>query len=220
MQSEIKSTNKPSKPKVVFLDWNKTLSNSLFWEQLADKNHPFHHLEKEIIDWLFVKNRDVIKMWMRGDYTSEEVCAKISQDLGVDFQLIFSELAKSCLSMEYCDPDVPKLVNKIRSNGVKVVIATDNMDTFRRFTVSAMRLQESYDDILVSSELGALKDDYENGESLFFSEYMKKSGLDYSEVLLLDDSVDKMPICKDIGLPAVNINSPKHLIDELNKLLN
>jgi FMN phosphatase YigB (HAD superfamily) len=216
MQLEIKQTNKP---KVVFLDWNKTLSNSLFWEQLSDKKHPFHHLESQIINWLFVKNNYLIKSWMRGKITSEEICNKISQDLGVDFQTIFSELVESCLNMQYCDPLIPELIKQIRSKDIKAVIATDNMDTFKRFTVSAMKLQDHYDDILISSELGFVKDDYENGTALFFDKFMSEKGLKYQDCLLLDDSVNSMTILKKIGIQAIHIYDSAQLVKELKNLI-
>ena len=170
-------TKSISKPKVVFLDWYKTLSKSLFWEQLSDKNHPFHHLGQKITDWLFVENTDKftdkLKAWMRGEQSAEEVCSQICQDLGVSFETVFTELVKSSGTMKYCNISLPEIVQQIRSQGRKVVIATDNMDTFMRFTVPALDLQDQYDDILVSSEIGAVKDDYESGTSLFFANFMK-----------------------------------------------
>ena len=117
--------------KTIFLDWNKTLSYSLFWGHLTDETHSNHHIETQISTWLFQQNRHVINPWMRGQLSSEEICTNISLDTGIDKDLIFSELEISCKSMEFCHPQIPEIINQLREKGYKVVIATDNMDTFR-----------------------------------------------------------------------------------------
>jgi FMN phosphatase YigB (HAD superfamily) len=81
------------------------------------------------------------------------------------------------------------LVTALRSKGIKVVIATDNMDTFHRWTVPSLRLDSYFDHILSSFELRALKADTdEQGRSLFFTSYLKSNAIDPGESLLLDDS--------------------------------
>lgn len=60
------------KPKVIFVDWNKTLSNSLFQH-----------------------NRHLINQWMRGKYTSEDITRILSNDSGVPQEIILYELIES-----------------------------------------------------------------------------------------------------------------------------
>lgn len=43
----------PWKYKTIFFDWNKTLSNSLFWEQLNHPEHEQHAWNENISTYLF-----------------------------------------------------------------------------------------------------------------------------------------------------------------------
>jgi FMN phosphatase YigB (HAD superfamily) len=204
--------------KIIFLDWNKTLSYSLFWGHLSDPKHLNNAIEKPIIDWLFNKNRPIINQWMRGKYSAEDICKNIAQDTGLDYNLIFEELKYSCQTMEFCDPAIPDIISNLRSKGYKVVIATDNMDTFKKFTIPEMKLENMFDDFLISSEMGILKEDYINDKAAFFEPYMVRNNFEYENTVLFDDCADKMDICKKIGMRTVNITSPTQLVDELKKL--
>ncbi len=74
----------------------------------------------------------------------------------------------------------------------KCVIATDNMDTFTRFTVPALRLSEHFDGILNSFERGVLKQDIDeqNPDRIpFFDEYLREYNLQCEDVVLTDDCI-------------------------------
>lgn len=207
--------------KVVFIDWNKTLSYSLFWEHLQDKNHPNHQHLPAIEKWLFVDNRDVINPWMRGEFSAEDIASKMSQDTGIDSDTILGELRRSCEEMRYSIDDLEDIVSQLQTNGTKVVIATDNMDTFSRFTVPAMRLDAVFDEILSSYDTGYLKDDDHPEDSIpFFDEYLAKHGWNYADAILLDDSPDKSGKYKKLGFERALIDSPKVLKAELERLVD
>lgn len=202
--------------KVVFIDWNKTLSYSLFWEHLQDKNHPNHQHLPAIEKWLFVDNRNIIDPWMRGEFSAEDIVGKMSRDTGIDSNMILGELRQSCEEMRYSIDNLESVVQRIQANGVNVVIATDNMDTFSRFTVPAMKLDTIFDDILNSYDTGYLKDDDQPNDSIpFFDEYLAKHGWNYADAILLDDSPDKSGKYKRLGFERVLIGSPEILRAEL-----
>lgn len=207
--------------KVVFIDWNKTLSYSLFWEHLQDKNHPNHQYLPAIEKWLFVDNRNIINPWMRGKFSAEDIVSKMSQDTGIDSSMILSELRRSCEEMCYSIDDLEDVVGQLQASGIKVIIATDNMDTFSRFTVPAMHLDTVFDGILSSYDTGYLKDDDHPDDSiLFFDEYLAKHGWSYADVILLDDSPDKSSKYKRLGFERVLIDSPEVLRVELERLVD
>lgn len=207
--------------KVVFIDWNKTLSYSLFWEHLQDKNHPNHQYLPAIEKWLFVDNRNIINPWMRGKFSAEDIVSKMSQDTGIDSSMILSELRRSCEEMCYSIDDLEDVVGQLQASGIKVIIATDNMDTFSRFTVPAMHLDTVFDGILSSYDTGYLKDDDHPDDSiLFFDEYLTKHGWSYADVILLDDSPDKSSKYKRLGFERVLIDSPEVLRVELERLVD
>ena len=207
--------------KVVFIDWNKTLSYSLFWEHLQDKKHPNHRHLPAIEKWLFVDNRNIINSWMRGEFSAEDIASKMSQGTGVDSGMILDELQRSCEEMRYSIDDLEDIVRRVRANGIEVVIATDNMDTFSRFTVPAMRLDTVFDGILNSYDTGYLKDDNHPEDSIpFFDEYLARHGWNYADAILLDDSPDKSGKYKRLGFERVLIDSPEVLEVELKRLVD
>lgn len=206
--------------KVVFIDWNRTLSYSLFWEHLKDSGHVNNRHHTAIEKWLFVDNKDVIKPWMLGDYSTEEVIAKMSRDILVDQELILDELIHSCKNMTLCSPDVEDLVGQLRDRGILVVIATDNMDTFRRYTAPSLGLDMLFDEILISSELGKLKDQPLPGDKIgFFDDYLAEKDLSYQDAVLLDDSPDSSGKYSKLGFERILIDSPAKLISVLESMI-
>lgn len=205
-------------PKVIFIDWNKTLSNSRFWEQLEDEGHKFHSHHEKIINSLFVENKNFITPWMQGKLTSEDICKAIAENTGIDADIIFDELVESARNMTFVSEEIPELINSLQAKGIKVVIATDNMDTFNRFTVKSMKLGKLFNDILNSYELKAMKGDFENNKSLFFDDFIKRNNLSYSETVLLDDSTSNSDPLTQLGMKTIQILSEKHILVELQKL--
>lgn len=204
-------------PKAIFIDWNKTLSNSLFWEHLQDINHQNNKYLEKIEKSMFQNNRHLINPWMRGEHTSEDVAKILSEDSGVDQEIILKELAESCKQMKYVADEIPELINKIKAKGIKAVIATDNMDTFERFTIPAMKLEELFDDFLISHSLRLLKGDLQENSIPFFDEYLNKHNLTYRDTVLLDDCIDETGTYDKLGLKIIQITSPEKLINVLKE---
>lgn len=205
------------KPKVLFIDWNKTLSNSLFWSQLKNRDHVYNNYHKSIIKWLFEKNSHFINPWMRGDKTSREICQIISKENKLDEAIVYKELQESCKKMEFCSPKITGLITKIKKKGIKVIIATDNMDTFREFTIKGMRLNILFDDFLISCERGILKYETKNNKIPFFDPFLKENNLSYEDVVLIDDSDDKTGIYKKLGFEIKLVRKKNDLLDYLHK---
>ena len=202
--------------KTIFFDWNKTLSYSLFWEQWSDKNHPNHNKKDILTKELFVNNKDIIKKWMLGDVVSEDIAGLLNESVGLTKEDIISDLAHSCENMSYAFEDLLNTIQNIRKRGVKCVIATDNMDTFRRWTIPGMKLEEYFDDFLISNELKIMKFDIDekNGVIPFFDLYLRENNLNYSDVVLVDDCIDDGFYAKK-GFDILQIDSP----DSLKKVL-
>ncbi|MAG59732.1 hypothetical protein CMO96_03005 [Candidatus Woesebacteria bacterium] len=94
--------------------------------------------------------------------------------------------------MKLVSEEIPTLVKKLRGKKVKVVIATDNMDSFTRWTAPALNLKPIFDEILSSHELKVTKSAFgKNGESLFFKDYFRKNNIKPQETVLIDDGEDK-----------------------------
>lgn len=207
---------KPPKNKYIFIDWNKTLSCSFFWEQLSNTDHKYHKYFNEITR-IFTNNKKLVKAWMRGQYSAENISEIINKNTGINSDLIFKELKESCENMKYVSLKIPQLITTIREKGIKVGIATDNMDTFKRFTIPAMSLDLIFDDILISSEIGFLKNDLKNNELYFFKSFLKEKRVSYSDLILVDDSTDTNRIYKKAGLNVINVKNVNELENVLTK---
>lgn len=201
---------------VIFIDWFGTLSNSLYWEHLEYSNPEVFKL---ISDSLLIKNNLCITPWMRGKYSTEKIVKVISEDTGLNSGFVMNELVKSAKSMEFVSNEVPILVNKIRETGTKVVIATDNMDTFTRWTVPCLKLNNLFDNILNSWGIKALKGDFKDNKSLFFDKFLKNHLIEPEDCLLIDDSEDKLEKISNYGINYRRTSSTKELVNELMKLL-
>jgi phosphoglycolate phosphatase-like HAD superfamily hydrolase len=207
-------------PKIVFFDWNKTLSHSRFWEQLEDARHPHYEDGKKIFKFLFQDNRSMLNPWMRGELTTDKVLDAISLGTGVSKDILEKELAESCRNMRFAFEELPEMIGELKKRGMRCVIATDNMDTFRKYTIPGMKLEELFDDFLVSCELGVLKfDKGENAESIpFFDSFLKERGLGYDQVVLLDDCTDDGTYAKR-GFRIWKNTSPEEFRVQCEKLI-
>lgn len=208
---------KTKKPKIVFIDWSGTLSKSKFWGHL-EASDP--ELFKMIEDNLFKKNIDLIKPWMKGTLTSEDVVKKISQETGLDYNKVFEEFVKGCELMDFVDPKVPSLIEKLQKKGIKVYIASNNMDSFDRWTIPAMKLDRIFNGIINSFPIKVLKHDFaDDGTSLFFDKVLKKEGVKPQETTLIDDSEDKEGKLGSFGINYRRISDQRILVTELSELV-
>ncbi|OGM33472.1 hypothetical protein A2803_04730 [Candidatus Woesebacteria bacterium RIFCSPHIGHO2_01_FULL_44_21] len=156
---------------------------------------------------------------MIGDFDSETVIKHLANKLDYPFSKLFGEFIKSCENM-LIDPEVLSLVGKIRAKKIKVVVATDNMDSFDRWTSSSLNLKNHFDALLNSYNIKARKNDFdENGNSLFFGDYLSTHKLSPSETILIDDSEDKENLLSNYGVNCRKIEYGTGLKEELRNIL-
>lgn len=205
--------------KTIFFDWNGTLSTSLFWDQWKDPLHPRHDWYAPLSRYLLGENMPVVMEWMRGKVTAEDIAALLGNRFGYSQEIIFQDLKESCEAMRLVSDEVIPLVQKLRESGTKCVIATDNMDTFTRFTVPRLRLSEHFDGVLNSFDIGLLKFDTEGDSIPFFDDYLEKNNLSCNDVVLIDDCIDKSGVYKKFGFDILQIFSPDDFVGKLNQLV-
>jgi FMN phosphatase YigB (HAD superfamily) len=205
------------RPQVIYLDWYHTLSASHFWDPLAQA-HP--EQAAALTNALFGALEPQLGGWMRGQTTCEAMLRQVAQLTHIDYDFVFAELVRGCQTMQFTAPEVPGLVAALRRRGQRVVIATDNMDTFTRFVVPAMGLAEMFDGVLNSYDLQALKDDFDaSGRNLFFDDYLCKSGLAPAQHVLIDDSELTEETAARIGMGYLKVTPDRSLRDHLRTLL-
>jgi len=204
--------------KTIFFDWNKTLSNSLFWSQFADPKHERHDWHKNIVNFVFIENKHLIDDWMRADINENDIASLISDKFGYSRDIILKDLAESCENMELVSDEILGLINEIKRKEITCVIATDNMDTFMKYTKPAMELGEYFDGFLVSFDKKVLKFDVKKNSIPFFDDYLEKKSLLYKDVLLIDDCIDKSGTYDKLGFEILQIFNSADFLEKLKKI--
>jgi FMN phosphatase YigB (HAD superfamily) len=199
---------------VVFIDWHKTLSTSVFWEHRPGCRLLPAELA-EVHGFVF-GHHELVRDWMLGVTAAEEVCALAARYVGLRTDDVLADLQHSCQNMKLYAPSIVDTLRSMRRRGIGVVIATDNMDTFRRWTVPALRLDTVFDDILTSDARGVLKDDLADEESRFFTPWLADHGVVPSAAVLLDDR--RVPAAEAIGMSVRLVADPSKLAGMLAQL--
>ena len=202
------------KPKILFIDWDGTLSNSRFWEQWS--LNPEHIAKYKLIQQvLFEGDEGLLIDWMCGYKIADNVVQYVADVTGLDYGELITELQRSCENMTFIDEDVIQSIQQIRDKGSKVVIATDNMDTFSRWTVPALKLEDYFDGILLSVDRGALKSHISaDGTSPFFNHFFLSTGIKPSETTLIDNSLDTK-VVEELGMKFLHVSDDSPLSSQL-----
>lgn len=199
--------------KIIFIDWYGTLSDSKFWDHLD--SHSFELIGNS----LFGSLKQLITPWMKGDLTSEEVVSRLSDDTNLSPEYLLKEFIVSCKHMVVPGSTL-QLIKELREKDFKVYVATDNVDSFTRWTVPSLNLNNHFDGILNSSNIKSLKRDFgESGCSLFFHKFLTENDLEPDECILIDDSEDLNDQVKKFGIKYLKIDKSTELNNILKKLL-
>jgi FMN phosphatase YigB (HAD superfamily) len=201
---------------VVFVDWHKTLSTSLFWEHRPGCRLPPEQLA-EVSRHVFSQHQ-LVRAWMLGAVAAEDISELAGHALELRTEDVLGDLEHSCRRMELCDRSVLDMLRSVRRGGIKVVLATDNMDAFRRWTLPALHLGTVFDAVLTSDVCGALKADMVDGHSPFFTPWLADHGIAPSQAILLDDC--RVLAAEAIGIAARLVEDPGKLKSMLAQLVH
>lgn len=206
--------------KVVFIDWDGTLSKSRFWGRWKDD--PRSRSKYDLLqDILFTSEEGKVLLadWMIGAKSYSDIVDYTSGVTGIPYGDLEQELQYSAKNMQFIDKDVLRLIQQLRAGGVKVVIATDNMDTFSKWTVPAMELTSLFDDILTSNAIGAIKTHRSpENTSLFFSDYLSRHGIERHQSVLIDDNVSTK-VVEQWGIDFLHVSETMPLTAHLQHIL-
>jgi FMN phosphatase YigB (HAD superfamily) len=206
------------KPAVIFLDWDGTMCGSRFWGHWATDG--LHGQANQLIQSrFFAATPGVLEEWMRAEWSTEQVVAEIASRTGLATHDLLTGLRESCERMELFDPKILQVVTDLRKSGIKVVIATDNMDTFTRWTVPALQLASHFDGVINSYNLRALKRDKDAaGKSKFFSDYLTRHNVDPATTILIDDGAHNA-VVQDFGIQYQQVTPQVSALNILYNLL-
>ena len=202
------------KVRAVFVDWSRTLSTSLFWQQRPGCR--LAAADSARVDSYVFSRAELVRQWMVGAVAAEDVCTEAAGRLSLAAGDLLADLELSCRSMEFDDPAAVDAIQAIREQGIKVALATDNMDTFSRWTVPALHLGGIVDANLNSASLGTLKGHLAGGQSPFFGPWLADQRIMPAEAVLVDDSPPASAAA--IGLQTRLVEHPAKLASILTQL--
>lgn len=167
---------------------------------------------------LFINNGNLIDPWMKNQLSMNDIINTIFNETKINKQFLKEQLIFSSENMNFINPEIPNIIKLIQEKGIKVVLASDNMDVFR-YTISKLKLDLLFDDLLLSNEIGFLKTEWTGNTSLFFKNYIKRKNLNLSKCILIDDSKNLTDMCHDIGMQNLKIDNCHKTINKLKIFL-
>ena len=169
----------------VFVDWFGTLSTARFWDSITTNDrHPLATRMRGALEELFVRKKDLVRAWMRGEVPESEVIDSLQMQLpkGYRDDYLCRQLLRDCRAASI-NPDMLRLVRELRHRAF-VAVASDNMDCFFRATPAVLSGELKIDELIVSSRVGFLK--VESPER-FFGPTLETYGLQPQNAVLIDD---------------------------------
>jgi len=201
----------PNKSKILFVDFNGVLSYKHFWFSLAE-SHP--RTKSKIEDYLFNQNPQLVKDWMNGAYTSEQIVHQLCEDRGIDYDNIWQVFVQDCKDIDVSKPILNKL-NQMKDE-FYLVHSTGNMDSFNRWTLPANPLMsEVFDRIDNSYDFGYQKN---HNEGKYFKDTIALLGFNPDQAYVIDDSTKVCQVFADLGGTALCVTGEAQVLDALDTL--
>lgn len=191
----------------VFIDFDGTICMDRYWRSLPAEQH------SALQSLLFGEDPKLANDWMRGNYTAEDVNQYAAEKLGIPYDELWQCFVSDCKTM-YVSPELLAQLAVVRKTHV-LVLMTGNMDSFHRFTVPALELENHFDYISNSYYERKHKTDI-NGE--LFTDWSSKLQIPLSKIHLIDDSATCCTFFDALGGTAHQTKGPEHTIEILGKL--
>ncbi len=190
----------------LFIDFDGTLCHGRFWQSLPEDAY------KKVQTALFLERKEVVKNWMRGLHTAEAVTEVVAEATGLSYSLLWSILVRDSQSFTIAE-ELLELVDELRQHH-HTVLMTDNMDTFTRFTVPALHLEQHFDVIVNSFDQKRCKKD-ENGQ--IFRDFCVGP---LEQAVLIDDSENGCQLFTELGGTAYMVTNEEPTLGHLKNLLH
>lgn len=200
---------------ILFMDFNGVISYDDFWLSIRDKDHELNKYHEAIEKFLFEDNRDIIRDWMVGKYTSENIHKILADNIGVDGKKLFDVFIDDCGNLDISD----KILEQVAQLKPKfhIILITDNMDSLDRFTFPRhlSRLNKIFDRMDNSYNLKNLKR-YNNGQ--YFIERLKERSAPIEQSILIDDSNTNCEVFKGLGGISYCTATEQEVLNVLSKI--
>lgn len=192
---------------LVLIDWYRTLSLARFW-------HGYDAAKLEAVDKFVFRDMAQVDEWMRGRFSSEDICRQMEQaGLGSAGEHLES-LRHSCEDF-LPTPEVTTALKQLAERA-DVVLVSDNMDCFARWTVPTLKPLGIFKECIVSSDVGLLKND-KGGQ--VFTDICTRHGISPRDTVFIDDSASTRQTFEKLGGRALPTDSPEDTVKVIQTLL-
>lgn len=97
--------------KTIFLDWNGTICNNVFWEQLNSENTK--ELFDKITKSLFVNNGRLINPWMKNEINMNDIINIVCDETKINKRFLKEQLIYSSINMNFINLEIPNIIKLI-----------------------------------------------------------------------------------------------------------
>lgn len=202
--------------RLLFMDFNGVLSYQPYWHLLLDEKHPLHDYYLGIREFVFHGKERLLNGWLLGQYSSEDIHHKVSEVFGISYEEIFSAFREGCKKLDVSTL-ILKALQPLRKN-FHCILRTDNVDSFRRFTLPENpKLVSSFDEIHCSCDLGNLK---KTNGGAYFRDVVSEKRMEIENCVLIDDSERVCRVFRDLGGIVFQPNREDEVVKTLLELNN
>ncbi len=196
---------------ILFIDFNGVISYKPFWYSWKDaKNNDYEIIQKV----LFGENIELVKERMIGGKTSEEVCLFLADYCSTWYEEILNTLIQDCKTIDISAAIMEQL-RRLKPH-YHIILATDNMDCFNRWTLPHHPI--------IAQTFDHIRDSYthkhpkkEDGWKAFLS-MIDERNAKIENCILIDDSKNNCKIFEQIGWQAFALNNENDVLAKLDSI--
>jgi len=175
------------------------LFHVIFGPYDRDTDHPWHRMERG--ELAIELARDEIR--------------ELSRQRGTDIDLFEFFMAIGSISSGVIEPMID-CVRRLKADGLRTAIVTNNIAEFSEHWRKSLPLDELFDVVVDSSQVGLRKPD----PRIFALTLERLGGIEASRAAFLDDFPGNVAAARDLGFHAILVEpDPLPAIDELLRLL-
>jgi len=153
------------------------------------------------------------EMATRGQKTAEEHKETVLYDLGLP-PGTFPAFGKDFWAGDSLDRHLVDFIVGLKAN-YKTALLSNAWDDLREMLINQWKIDEIFDEIFISAELGEAKPDPE-----IFDIVIKSLGQNPAELIFIDDFPENIVAAREAGMNAVQFLNREQILEELGEYLN
>jgi epoxide hydrolase-like predicted phosphatase len=160
------------------------------------------------IDHVF--HGEKMDLFKKGVVAENEFWVYANTELGLSMSIgDYMTLLSSCYKVQ---PQVRDIIMKLRSEGKRIALCTNNFVTRIQAAQAATQFLDMFDTQIFSYNIGALKPDVK-----IFQALIDQSGCEPAEIFYSDDNDDKLAGAKALGIKCMAIQNISELFVAIDK---